>query len=270
LTGDAVDHGVGGRETRRNLVVAGLSQHDPGDRRPLAVDPAEGPEGEAAAGRGGRAGLDADKPVVPEQCVGVVHGAGDRQRRARCGDLPCSAGRASSFCSWTETMTTPRHSPAPTRAPARPARFGLPSGCTTCRPEHGSVSAACAVWPNGGSPIAHAGRGWFRAAALERAAFERLAGGVEIDLLLCHDPRTLEQGTQARGPFAALAAKLRPALVIYGHQHRPHGSAAGQPALVGLGSFRDGRSSAVVLDSDETGRLVRALRRRTATQQEAA
>ena len=87
------------------------------------------------------------------------------------------------------------------------------------------------------------------------------AGGGEIDLLFCHDPRTLEQGTQARGPFAALAAKLRPALVIYGHQHRPHVSAAGQPALVGLGSFRDGQSSAVVLDSDETGRLVRTLRR---------
>jgi hypothetical protein len=78
LTGDAVDHGVGGRETRRDLVVAGLAQHDPGDRRPLAVDPADGPEREAAAGRGGRACLDADKPVVSKQCVGVVHGAGDR------------------------------------------------------------------------------------------------------------------------------------------------------------------------------------------------
>ena len=65
---------------------AGLAQHDSGDRRPLAVDPADGPEGEAAAGCGGRAGLDADKPVVPEQRVGVVDGAGDRQRRARRGD----------------------------------------------------------------------------------------------------------------------------------------------------------------------------------------
>ena len=116
-----------------------------------------------------------------------------------------------------------------------------------------------------------AGRDWYRAAARERAAFERLAGGGEIDLLFCHDPRTLEQGAQARGPFAALAAKLRPALVIYAHQHRPHVSAAGQPALVGLGSFRDGQSSAVVLDSAETGRLVRALRdRQTAAQLEAA
>jgi hypothetical protein len=115
----------------------------------------------------------------------------------------------------------------------------------------------------GGSPITHAGRGWYRAAALDRAGIERLAGG-EIDLLFCHDPRTLEQGAQARGPFAALAAKLRPALVLYAHQHRPHVSAAGQPALVGLGSFRDGQSSAVVLDSDETGRLVRALRQRPA------
>ena len=35
MTGDAVDHGVSGRETRRNLVVAGLAQHDPGDRRPV-------------------------------------------------------------------------------------------------------------------------------------------------------------------------------------------------------------------------------------------
>ena len=99
---------------------------------------------------------------------------------------------------------------------------------------------------------------------------ERLAGGGEIDLLFCHDPRTLEQGAQARGPFAALAAKLRPALVLYAHQHRPHVSAAGQPALVGLGSYRDGQSSAVVLDSAETGRLVRALRdRQTAAQLEA-
>ena len=52
MTGDAVDHGVGGRETGRDPVVAGLAQHDPGDRRPLAVDPADGAEGEAAAGRG--------------------------------------------------------------------------------------------------------------------------------------------------------------------------------------------------------------------------
>lgn len=75
---------------------------------------------------------------------------------------------------------------------------------------------------------------------------------------------------QARGPFAALAAKLRPALVIYGHQHRPHVSAAGQHALVGLGSFRHGKSSAVVLDSDDTGQLVRAVRCRTAAQSHAA
>ena len=81
--------------------------------------------------------------------------------------------------------------------------------------------------------------------------------------------RTLEQGTQARGSFAALAAKLRPALVLYAHQHRPHVSVAGEPALVGLGSFRDGQASAVVLDSAETGRPVRRLRhRQTATQPE--
>src|SRR4029453_19316447 len=77
ITGDAVDHGVGGLQTRRDLVAAGLAQHDPGDRRPLAVDPADGPEGEAAAGRAGRAGLDAHEPLVPEQYVGVVTGAGD-------------------------------------------------------------------------------------------------------------------------------------------------------------------------------------------------
>ena len=106
-----------------------------------------------------------------------------------------------------------------------------------------------------------AGPDWYRAVARERAALERVAGGGEIDLLFCHDPRTLERGAQARGSFAAFAAKLRPALVIYAHQHRPHVSAAGQPALVGLGSFRDGAASAVVLDSVETGRLVRALRR---------
>jgi predicted phosphodiesterase len=109
-----------------------------------------------------------------------------------------------------------------------------------------------------------AGRDWHRAAARDRAALKRLAGGGEIDLLFCHDPRTLDEGAYARGPLAALAAKLRPALVIYAHQHRPHVSAAGQPALVGLGSFKDGQSSAVVLDSAETGRLVQALRRRQA------
>ena len=115
-----------------------------------------------------------------------------------------------------------------------------------------------------------AGRDWYKAAARERAAMKRLAGGTEIDLLFCHDPRTLEQGARARGSFAALAAKLRPALVLYAHQHRPHVSAVGQPALVGLGSFQDGRSSAVVLDSAETGRLVSALRhRQTAAQPEA-
>ena len=116
-----------------------------------------------------------------------------------------------------------------------------------------------------------AGRHWYRAAALERAACERLAGGGEIDLLFCHDPRTLEQGAHARGPFAALVAKLCPALVIYAHQHRPHVSAAGQPALVGLGSFRDGQASAVVLDRVETARLVKALRhRQTPAQPEVA
>jgi predicted phosphodiesterase len=112
-----------------------------------------------------------------------------------------------------------------------------------------------------------AARGWYRAAALERAAYERIAGGGEIDILFCHDPRTLDEGAQARGTFATLAAKLRPALVFYAHRHRPHVSAAGQPALVGLGSFRDGQFSAVVLDSAETGRLVRALRDRQATAQ---
>jgi predicted phosphodiesterase len=109
-----------------------------------------------------------------------------------------------------------------------------------------------------------ANRDWYRAVALERATYERLSCGGEIDLLFCHDPRTLEQGSQARGPFAALAATVRPALVIYAHQHRPHVSADRPPALLGLGSFRDGKSSAVVLDSVETGRLVRALRDRPA------
>jgi predicted phosphodiesterase len=111
------------------------------------------------------------------------------------------------------------------------------------------------------------GRGWYRAAARERAACERLADSGEIDLLFCHDPRTLDEGAQARGPLAMLAAKLRPALVFYAHQHRPHVSAAGQPALVGLGRTA---ASAIVLDSAETGRLVRALRQRqTAAQPEA-
>jgi predicted phosphodiesterase len=112
-----------------------------------------------------------------------------------------------------------------------------------------------------------AGRDWQRARARERATLERLADGGEIDLLFCHDPRTLEQGSRARGSFAALAAKLRPALVLYAHQHRPHVSGAGVPALLGLGSFKDGQTLAVVLDSNETGRLVHALRERPAAAQ---
>jgi predicted phosphodiesterase len=114
-----------------------------------------------------------------------------------------------------------------------------------------------------------ADRDWHRAAALERAAFRRLADGGKIDLLFCHDPRTLDQGAKTRGDFAALVAKLRPALVIYAHQHLPQVSAAGQPALLGLGSFEHGQSSAVVVDSAETGELVHALRRRQAAAQPA-
>jgi hypothetical protein len=110
----------------------------------------------------------------------------------------------------------------------------------------------------------HAGRDWHRAAARERAAVQRLAAGGEIDLLFCHDPRTLEQGARARGAFAVLAAKLRPALVVYAHQHRPRVSAAEAPALIGLGSFKDSDALAVVLDSADTGRLVRTLRARQA------
>ena len=64
MTGDSIDHGGGCRETRRDLVVAWLAQHDPGDRRLLAVDRADGPEGKAAACRVVRAGLDADTPVA--------------------------------------------------------------------------------------------------------------------------------------------------------------------------------------------------------------
>jgi hypothetical protein len=187
--------------------------------------------------------------------------------------VACCAGRASSFCSWKETTTTPRRSPAPLPAAPLPAPCRSASACTTCRPERASGSAACAVSPTAPrfapgrlEPLA-AGTG---AAALERAAYERIARGGEIDLLFCHDPRTLDEGAQARGTFAALAAKLRPALVFYAHRHRPHVSTAGQPALVGLGSFRDGQSSGVVLDSAETGRLVRALRGETDAQPEAA
>jgi len=46
-TRDAIDHGVGGRESRGDLVVTGLTQDDPGDRRLLSADPANRPEREA-------------------------------------------------------------------------------------------------------------------------------------------------------------------------------------------------------------------------------
>ena len=127
LTGDAVDHDDGCRETRRDPVVPGLTQHDPGDRRSLAVDPADRAEREAAAGRGIRAGLDADKPVAPEQCVGVVHGAGDRQRRARCRRR----------CSRTPAGAWPDRQCAPGRRRStrlrRRSRSGRCSGCESCR-----------------------------------------------------------------------------------------------------------------------------------------
>jgi hypothetical protein len=41
MADDAVDHGVGCCETRRDPVVAGLAQYASRDRRPLAVDPAD-------------------------------------------------------------------------------------------------------------------------------------------------------------------------------------------------------------------------------------
>jgi dihydrofolate reductase/predicted phosphodiesterase len=88
---------------------------------------------------------------------------------------------------------------------------------------------------------ARAGRDWFRAVARERAALERAADGGEVDLLFCHDPRTLEQGAHARGSFAAFAAKLRPALVVYAHQHRPHASAAEGPRFSGSARSGTGR-----------------------------
>jgi predicted phosphodiesterase len=160
-----------------------------------------------------------------------------------------------------------RTTPAPGPVPLGYRLHHLPTGARfrlgrlRCLAYGGAFQA---WWPR-------AGRDWHRHAARERAALTRLASGGEIDVLLCHDPRTLEQGAQAKGSFAALAAQLRPALVIYAHQHLPHVSAAGESALVGLGSFKDGQASAVVLDSAETGQLVSALRQRqTAPQPEVA
>jgi predicted phosphodiesterase len=148
--------------------------------------------------------------------------------------------------------------PAPGPVPLGYRLHHLPAG-TRFRLGRLRCLAYCGAFP---VRAPRGARDWYRATARERAALKRLAGGEEIDLLFCHDPRTLEQGAQARGAFAALAAELRPALILYAHQHRPHVSAAGEPALVGLGSFKDGGASAVVLDLAETGRLVRALRHR--------
>ena len=86
LTCDPVDKGGGGRETGPDPVVTRLAQHDAGDRRPPAADRANRPEREGAAGRLGRAGLDAHEPEAPEQCIGVEHGARNGQRRAVGGD----------------------------------------------------------------------------------------------------------------------------------------------------------------------------------------
>src|SRR4051794_19529150 len=86
LTGEAVDDRVGGFERRRDSIIARLAEYDSGDGRALAADPANGAEGEAAAGGHVRAGLDTDEAVAPEQGVGVGHSADDRQRRTRRGD----------------------------------------------------------------------------------------------------------------------------------------------------------------------------------------
>ena len=127
MTGDAVDHGVGGRETRRDLVVAGLAQHDPGDRRPLAVDPADGPEGEAAAGRVVRAGLDADEPVRARAmcwcCARCRRPAASRSVWRRCSRTPAGA--------WPDRRCAPGRRQS-TRLRRR-SRSGRCSGCGSCR-----------------------------------------------------------------------------------------------------------------------------------------
>ena len=76
----------GGRETRRAWSLPGWPNTTPVIVVRLPSIQRMARKAKTAAGCGGRAGLDADEAVVPEQCVGVVHGAGDRQRRARCGD----------------------------------------------------------------------------------------------------------------------------------------------------------------------------------------
>lgn len=57
MPGDAVDHGVGCREARRDLVVAGLAKHDPGDRRPPAKSIAQAHDGTFTLTPRGEGGL---------------------------------------------------------------------------------------------------------------------------------------------------------------------------------------------------------------------
>ncbi len=59
-------------------------------------------------------------------------------------------------------------------------------------------------------PSPRADRDWYRTVARERAALQRLASGGEVDLLFCHDPRTLEQGEQARGTVRRLRREAAP------------------------------------------------------------
>jgi hypothetical protein len=83
---DAGNELVGRREPGRDPVFAGLTQHDARDRRARAMHDTDCAKREAAAGGLVGAGLDADEPVPPEQRVGVVDRACDRNRRTRRGD----------------------------------------------------------------------------------------------------------------------------------------------------------------------------------------
>ena len=85
MTGDAVDHGVGGRETRRAWSWPGWPNTTPVIvvRLPSIQRMARKAKQPPAAAV--EPVLTPTNPLCPSNVL-VLHGAGDRQRRARCGD----------------------------------------------------------------------------------------------------------------------------------------------------------------------------------------
>ena len=127
---------------------------------------------------------------------------------------------------------TPKRSPAPMNAPPHPARCPSATACTTCRLEHASGSAACAVSPTA-ARFAPAASSRSRLVPRRRSR----AGRLRAHRRRRRDrPSLLPRSAHARGRRAG-ARQLRRACGkasagarLLRAPHRPHVSAAEEPA----------------------------------------